>query len=90
MNSLVYSVYTDNDGIIEPICIKHNQKVLSVFNEEAGRIDFSVLKPFIGENLLIKYHNIETSSSYSKLTVITDIKFSEEKGNVLYYEEVQL
>lgn len=88
MNKLIYKVYINNDGIIEPICIKNNNKVLSVFNAETGKIDFSVLKPFVDEKLLIVYNNIETGTYYCKLTIIKDIKYSKNKGNVLYYDEV--
>lgn len=82
---LSYEVVVEENKLIRPIRILKDNEVLSSFKDD--RIDFSVLKPYIGELLRIIYHHTDKDVMV-KFFKIKDIKYSKETGNVLYINEV--
>lgn len=71
MLQIMISRYSDDTVVVQDIVNTKNNEVLATFDKKAGKIDFDVLEPYIGEKVKILYHYKDQSEQEDYLKEAT-------------------
>ena len=90
MNSLkiyYYKDYVTEEGSIVEII--YNKKTLATFNKELGRIDLSVMNPFVGKVADFFTVDVNNKKMKQKEVLIARLEQHETLGTIMHIEDIE-